>query len=469
MEIIKSYRNKKRSYTFKILFFAIINILAILYAIDSITINLNDKNHLIRKLDEREKDPNEICMEFDGNTKYDLFKLGKEIIYLYNNKVQLKFCHNIDKTGSSCIYKKSENETIKLAGNIKGEKHNKNKIEVNSKEVDISLAAGDYCRNDQKYKIKITLSCKKTTEPLENINETEFKPDDKCDLYLNADSKYACGEENEYIELEKFERIIVGIVAIIIGLIIGIFGYNQIKVGMFIVCFFGSVVLAGLIAVLFDITNLIILIVIGVIFLIGGIALFIFFKKKKEYLKYYMLLIGGLCGYPIGYLIYNLFFSIIDTDKQKLLHIIIIVVCIILGVILGRFFPKHTCIVGTSIMGSYLIMRGIGFFLYGKIDFIDEQKLYDLAHSGNYEKIAHMVWSEFLIYPAILIFGIIVLIIIQIKINPKWKDFDSYKDYSDSEQVDDSPGEADFKLMERAEDSVKPVAEPKENEENKDN
>ena len=60
----------------------------------------------------------------------------------------------------------------------------------------------------------------------------------------------------------------------IIGLIIGIFGYNQIKVGMFIVCFFGSVVLAGLIAVLFDITNLIILIVIGVIFLIGGIALF---------------------------------------------------------------------------------------------------------------------------------------------------------------------------------------------------
>ena len=46
---------------------------------------------------------------------------------------------------------------------------------------------------------------------------------------MNADSKYACGEENEYIELEKFERIIVGIVAIIIGLIIGIFGYNQIK------------------------------------------------------------------------------------------------------------------------------------------------------------------------------------------------------------------------------------------------
>ena len=469
MEIIKSNQNKKKSYNFKILFFAIINILAILYIIDSITINLNEKNHLIRELDEREKGPNEICMEFDGNTKYDLFKLGKEIFNLSDNKVQLKFCHNINNN-SSCIYKNNE-KTIRLAGNIKGEKHNKNKIEVNNKEkrVNISLAAGDDCQNGQKYKIKIELYCNEKAEKLENINETKFKPDERCDLILAAESKYACGEDDAYIELEEFERIIAGIVAIIIGLIIGIFGYNQIKIGMFIVCSFGSVVLAGLIAVLFDITDSIILIVIGLVFLIGGIALFVFFKKKKKYIKYYMLLIGGLCGYPIGYLIYNLFFSIIDTDKQKLLHIIIIVLSIILGVILGIFFPKHTCIIGTSVIGAYLIMRGIGFLLYGKIDFIDEQKLYDLAHSGNYEKIADMVWSEFLIYPAILIFGIIVFIIVQIKINPKWKDFDSYKDYSDSEQVDDSPGEADFKLMDRPEESVKPGTKPKEDEEKKDN
>jgi LPXTG-motif cell wall-anchored protein len=467
MEIIKSYRNKKNSFNFKILFFIAISIFAFLYFIDSVLINLNKKNYLIRELSElREKKPNEICMEFDGNIKYDLFGLEDEEILLFGNKLQLKFCHNINKTDSSCIYNKDK--IIRLAGSIKGEKKNKNKIEIDKKNdiVKIYLAKGDkFNGTDDKYQINIELRCNKTVT-FDITNDEKFNPDEEYNLFLYADSKYACGKK-DYIELKKAERIIAGSVAIIIGFIIGIFGYNQRKVGMFIVCCFGSVVLAALIASLFDIDK-IIFIVIGVVFLLIGIGLFFLFKRKKDYLKYYMLLIGGLCGYPIGLLIYNLFFSIIDTEQQKLLNIIIIVFCIILGVILGRFFPKHTCIAGTSIMGAYLIMRGIGFFLYEKIEFIDEHKLYDLAHSGNYEKIADIVWPKFLIYPAILIFFIIVLIIIQIKINPKWKDYDSYKDYSDSEQVDDSPGEADFKLMDR-EHSVKPDEKSKEDVENQDN
>lgn len=471
MKIIKSLRNQNKSFSnLKILSFVLINIIAILYTIESITINLNKKKYLIRELgeekDPRKKDPNEICMAFDDNIKYDLFDLKKKKISLYNNKVELKFCDNIEKNRSSCIYDKGGNIT-KLAGDIKGEKKNKNKIKVYDNKLVLYLAAGEECKSEQNYKITLELYCNENKD-FEILNEDQFDPELLCDLSLNISTKYACGKK-EYIKLNKFQRITCGILGIIIGLIVGILGYNQRKVGMLLVCIFGSLVLALIITILFDINNTIILLIILIVFLLGGTILFYFFKKKKEYLKYYMLLIGGLCGYPIGYIIYNLFFSIINTKHQKLLNIIIIVLCIILGVILGIFFPKHTFIVGTSIMGAYLIMRGIGFLLYGKIDFIDEQKLYDLARSGNYEKIAYMVWSKFLIYPAILIFFIIVFIIIQIKINPKWKDFDSYKDYSDSEKVDDSPGEADFKLMARNEYSENPGIKLKEEEENKDN
>ena len=67
-------------------------------------------------------------------------------------------------------------------------------------------------------------------------------------------------------------------------------------------------------------------------------------------------------------------------------------------------------------------------FLAGKVDFLDEQKLYDLAHYGNYDKIAEMIWGIFLIYPAMWFVFSVITIIIQIKINPNWKDVDNYKD-----------------------------------------
>lgn len=83
MKIIKSLRNQNKSFSnLKILSFVLINIIAILYTIESITINLNKKKYLIRELgeekDPRKKDPNEICMAFDDNIKYDLFDLKKK-------------------------------------------------------------------------------------------------------------------------------------------------------------------------------------------------------------------------------------------------------------------------------------------------------------------------------------------------------------------------------------------------------
>ena len=253
------------------------------------------------------------------------------------------------------------------------------------------------------------------------INDDGFDPERTNDLYFIAESKYACGDHDAYGEFGKAGRIIAGIIFIISGFLVGILGYKIRKVGILIICCSLSLILSIIIISLCDITKTAIEIVIIAIFLIGGIALSILFVKKgDDLLRYYMIIIGGVCGYPLGELIYNLFFAIIDTSKQEMIRIIIIVSFIVVGVVLGFIWPKYTCIAGTSIIGAYAIMRSLGFFLYGKVDYIQEQKLYDLAHSGNYEMIADMIWGEYLMYPGILIAFIIIFIIVQMKITPDW-------------------------------------------------
>ena len=130
---------------------------------------------------------------------------------------------------------------------------------------------------------------------------------------------------------------------------------------------------------------------------------------------------------------------------MKLIRIIVIVVFVVVGVIFGIFLTKGTFIVGTSIIGSYCLMRAMSFFLYDVASFIDELKIYDLATHGNYDKIAEMIWGLFLIYPSMLLVFIIATIIVQIKINPGWRDVEDYKLLEKEFKPINLP-EKDFKL-----------------------
>ena len=448
---------------------ATFSLMAIFYLIDMIQMSTKKSIRNLADSDSRSTGPNEICMEIDGNTKFDLFGL-KNVNPDLGENIELKFCQNVEKHSSSCIYKRNDTVIVKLAETINGKEKNKNKVKVsNSKtesnrKVTMYLAAGDPFVKDKKkrYEIEIILYCLRN-ETFEII-EKKFNPEETNELKLSAYTEFACGENDAYLELDKAERIIAGIICTIGGLMTGILGYNQVKIGIFLVCTMGGLLLAGVIILVFSISKLAIIIVMLVLFLLAGIGLFIFFIKKNEYLKFYMLLIGGLCGYPIAQTVYKVCFAIIDTEYQKLIQIIIIVVFIIIGVILGFIVPKYTCIVGTSIIGAFALMRGLSFFLYGKVDYIDEEKLYDFARTGNYEKIADMIVSTFLIYPAILIVLIVVFIIVQIKINPNWKDVDDYKDLNNKfiEKPNDLP---DFKLSDYGETEEEEKKEEEKNEE----
>lgn len=429
--IQKKIKNNK---FFSLRMFAFISflILAVIYLSNSNTI----KSKLLRLLEEdiRETGENEICEKSTLFYKYDLNELKnlkKENLNL-GEDIEFNFCKNIDNKDSSCIYKDT-----RLSGNINGEANSKNKIaifEENEKKIiELYLAAGDECISDsnKNYKININLTCSNNESFL--IYDKNFDHNSSCNLYFKAYTKHACPVETAFI------RILTGVLMFILGLLVGILGYREIRIGLFIIIIVGCACLGFFLIGLFGKNSInAISIVIECVLCVCGIIIFILLIKRKKdfYARVYMLIIGGLCGFLIGqFFIYNFIFSMIKTSYQELIRTIIQVVSTLIGVALGLFLPKYTCIIGSSMIGAYLIMRGISYFLQEVVPFINEEDLYDLALSGNFDQIKDMIWGLFLIYPAMLIIFIIILIIIQIKLNPNWKE----ANYKDLDQLIEKP------------------------------
>ena len=403
-------------------------LLNIIFSISIIT-SFNYGNAL-RQLEEdpRTKGVNEICMEIDGNNLYDLKDL-EEKTYNITENIILRFCKNIDGEDSSCIYK-AENKKIKLAGDIKGQEGNNNKFEIeNNDKVKLYLSAGEKNANINKnYLVNVEIECNETINDFILKEKPTFDINNDHILNIKGISKHACVIKDKYgKDIGLVGRIIVGIVLLGVGVYVGIFGYRGRKIGIFLVCISGLVFGSLIILNLFDVTNLVIKIIVMVVFGLVGVGLSIFFVYKQKFLKFYMILVGGITGYILSITINDLFISLIDTEHQKIIRIVIIVVFIVIGVICGIFLTKGTFIVGTSIIGSYCLMRALSFFLYDVVPFVDELKIYDLAKHGNYEKISEMVVGLFLIYPSLLLVFIVVTIIVQIKLNPKWRDVEDYK------------------------------------------
>ena len=409
----------------RIILVALLNIIFSLYIIPSF-----NYGNALRQLEEdpRTKGVNEIWMEIDGNNLYDLKDL-EEKTYNITENIFLRFCKNIDGEDSSCIYK-AENKKIKLAGDIKGQEGNNNKFEIeNNDKVKLYLSAGEKNANiDKNYLVNVEIECNATINDFILKEKPNFDINNDHILNIKGISKHACVIKDKYgKDIGLIGRIIVGVVLLGVGVYVGIFGYRGRKIGIFLVCISGLVFGSLIILNLFDVTNLVIKIIVMVVFGLVGVGLSIFFVYKQKFLKFYMILVGGITGYILSITINDLFISLIDTEHQKIIRIVIIVVFIVIGVICGIFLTKGTFIVGTSIIGSYCLMRALSFFLYDVVPFVDELKIYDLAKHGNYEKISEMVVGLFLIYPSLLLVFIVVTIIVQIKLNPKWRDVEDYK------------------------------------------
>ena len=391
---------------------------------------------LLSTTDDRTEGPNQNCLLIKEDIRYELTSLSSELRNVTDEKGNsffYQFCKNINDTESSVIYKsENKNITYKLAGSVYGEKNSKNKISVQNNTMTIHLSEGEKCAGDEskKYDFTIILTCNEGVK----FNLTEFNEDDPsstCEFKLNAISQYACGEEGLYFDFSLTKRIIAGIILIIVGNIIGIFGYRYLYISFYITCILGfPILLIYIFIYLLDISDKVlyyVLLSIGAI--LGFLVAFFLTKKKKVFLSIFMAILGGAFGYLIGTFLYEIIFLHIQTGSQKTMYIIILACCMVIGVILGIFAPRKICIISTSTIGGYSFMRGISLFLQETdVKYIDENKIFDYARTENFEQIKEMISGYFFLYPVLFVLFTVVYLFVQHKINPKSDDVDDYKE-----------------------------------------
>ncbi len=124
--------------------------------------------------------------------------------------------------------------------------------------------------------------------------------------------------------------------------------------------------------------------------------------------KKYNIILGVFCGYPMVKMISIFTIVFIKTTHQRLIHNIVLLAFSICGGILGGIFPKNFCPIGSNIFENYLIIKGLSFIFYSLATPIDEQKIYDLAKTQNFEKIYEMINCLGLIYPLIF-WGLLII------------------------------------------------------------
>ena len=103
----------------------------------------------------------------------------------------------------------------------------------------------------------------------------------------------------------------------------------------------------------------------------------------------------------------------IKTTYQRLIHNIFLLVFSIRGGIIGGKFPDIFYDIGSNIFDNYLIIKGLSYLFYSLATPIDEQKIYDLAKTQNFEKINEMINCLSFIYP--LIFWSFLIIFLSLK------------------------------------------------------
>lgn len=380
--------------------------------------------------------PNQNCLLIKNNTLYDLYELSKndskEMLTNKNTtvngiiRVNYALCKNVNGSSSVVGYN-SENSTFIIAGSVNGEVGNKNKMVENEKKdgVTIILPKGQSCGSGN-YTFKIILKCFNYTTV--DFGD-EYLSNSGCDFTLEANSKYACGQKEHYFEPKGSLLMIIGIILCILGNILGILGYKFLNIAFLLSCIIAFPILIRFALInWFDIKDgLVSYILMGVGFIIGAIIAIILLKKHK-FIKVYMSILGGITGFLIGIFLCDILMTIIQTSHQHTLRTVIIIIFIIIGIVLGIFLSRKVCIFGTSVLGAYAFMKGISFFLYDIIEYIDEEKVYDYSRTGNFEQIKELIKGKFFIYPLLWVVFTIAYLITQHKINPKVDDCEDYKE-----------------------------------------
>ena len=312
--------------------------------------------------------------------------------------MRYNFCTNINEkcheseTSFSGVY---EGTCYKLAGSIDGENEGEDKKNINSITIEdknnntsflLELAKGDKCKKDptKNYKIKYLIHCNKELELKSEIklDFSKFNPNE-CENTFEFEAKEACPIVNFYGVYLFFDKhyIWVGAIVIVIGIFLCFFGRRVEQATKLIVCaLFVPLILIMIVYGFFTVDNSWAPYVILGVGLAAGIGLGILFIIFE---KFFGAILGAGLGYIIAVAIYNTCLQYVKLNAT-LVYYLTIAGGIILFAILGYCLYKTLLVIGTAIIGGYLIVRGISLYAGG---FPNESTVVDLLMKKEYEEL----------------------------------------------------------------------------------
>ena len=329
-----------------------------------------------------------------GYNVYSLQKLQNKDkdyeIVAKDGTIKLNFCQNTKDTNATVI-KVEKEKTTRLSGPIEGNGEDVNKWSEMISETDnkvlgvkIDLAQGEVCKDNERHQTTIKMFCDDSVKD-EDFYQTLNYTGSGCSHIIEARSLYGCTLRSSYLFLRLLEdyKFVFAILFVAIGLILCFYGFKHKAKTVIIVCgFIGCYAITA--AVLAWFPNFItdelgIIICLLVSFILG--CLIGFFIKNDD--TYYCLLAGGLIGYYASSYVFKIVSNYVEWNPQYLEYACI-GVCIVVGALIGCKLTNIIIIMGTSILGGYLAMRGVS-LIAG--NYIDEGYLIDLIKNQEYDQL----------------------------------------------------------------------------------
>lgn len=356
------------------------------------------------KKEEKEKTYVNIkCLWVDKTNVYSLQLLQNkkedyETVFSHG-KITFNFCQNTLKDPeATVIWEKNttnETKTIKISGSIEGDSKNKNEWDsfVDDDEkagLKIKLTHGEKCNQNKNHQTYFKIYCDPEIADSEFTNSldlSEFNAD-TCNHYIYAKSIYGCALNDWYLLkrlMNEYKIFFVG-GFILVGLFFCAFGHKFEKITIvivmgFIVCYFVLIIVLNFMSSLIN-TEKRLWIVLGLGFALGGFVGFLLRAK----LTLLSIVLGGSMGYGMAEFAYQFVQGFIEWNPQYVYYGTI-GVCVLAGVLLGLCVLHAVMIIGTSVIGGYIAMRGVT-LIFG--NYIDEGQFVDLIKNREFEQLKEL-------------------------------------------------------------------------------
>lgn len=365
------------------------------------------------------------CFLVDGFNVYDLSPMTKNPadedakkdfeLTLDGVTIHYNFCTNLNKENNcnadSQVTSSTDSSCTPLADSI----GTGNKWKISDSLIEIDLNTIENSISLVKYQLKCDPDLKDKYPvfvPSKSHYNKAVKEGEETLLYFK--SQYACPKVNFYSFwsfIDKYDWMFA-ILLIIVGLFECVYGRRAIIATSFIISCIAVALILVIIATQFllgpDSDSWTYWLVIILAILIG---LAIGYLVSKNYKKSLVFIVGGVGGFFLGELLFNLFGNRFGTNLT-IVHILFIIVAVVGMIILATIFDQAIMIFSTAFIGSYMVVRGLSLFIGG---FPSESTIIDIAKKGETEQFSKLLnWSLYL-YLGAIVFLTIVSIFLQLK------------------------------------------------------